>query len=205
MRKNILILFLFFLVSLLTAQSLTEVTITFQVNMELEIAAARFDPATDTLFIRTSFDNWSDNIILSPSVTDTNIYVGSGNFETFDGELFYYSSEYISENKTFIEYGYFYRYTITDTDITNGFVILPAHGFNDTGGITMITLNEAEIKFIVDMNNAIDLNGTPFSSIDNVVIAGLNPPLELPTWGWPDSDSNKVIFMFDDGTIVHFI
>jgi len=173
MKKEFLFLFAFFLANLLTAQSLSEITITFQVNMELEIAAARFVPATDTLFTRTSFDNWADVVIHSPSATDTNIYVGSGNFQTFEGDLFYYSSEYSSERDSSIGDSYFYKYTITDIDITNGFAIPPINGFNDTRGINMITLNEVEIKFIVDMNDAVDWVGTPFTSIENVVIAYL--------------------------------
>lgn len=61
-------------------------------------------------------------------------------------------------------------------------------------------MHETEIRFIVDMNNAVSENGIEFTSIDNVVITGANPPLAIPSWGWPDSDSNKVLFMSDDGT-----
>ena len=200
MRKHILFLFMFFSVTTLTAQSSTEIIITFQVDMELEIAAARFNPSTDTLFTRTSFDNWLDNVILSPSEADSNIYVGSGYFETFEDDLFYYKHGYTTANGTNWEGGDSRHYTMAAIDITNGFVNLGWEGFGMPGGIGGVNLHETEIRFIVDMNNAVDGFGLAFPSIDNVVIAGPSPQLVLPDWGWPDSDSNKVLFMFDDGT-----
>lgn len=44
------------------------------------------------------------------------------------------------------------------------------------------------------------LTGEQFGTINNVVLAGANPPLHWPDAGWPTSDSNLVYFMYDDGT-----
>ncbi|MCF6270694.1 MAG: hypothetical protein L3J41_13350, partial [Melioribacteraceae bacterium] len=66
-------------------RELSTIAISFQCNMELEIAAARFDPATDTLSARGSFNGWSDVTMLSPSATNPNIYEGAAKYETFDG------------------------------------------------------------------------------------------------------------------------
>jgi hypothetical protein len=72
--------------------------------------------------------------------------------------------------------------------------------FNDLT-ISTVTNYPVEVKFIVDMNGAVSsLTGQPFPSIDNVVIAGANAPLQWPVGGWPNEDSIRVLFMYDDGT-----
>lgn len=200
MKKQILFLFAIISVNILTAQSLTEIEITFQVNMELEIAAARFNPTSDTLFTHSSVNDWSDYILLTPSVADTNIYIGSTQFDTFEDETILYKFGYSTINDTRWEVGPSYYNIITSSDINSGFIILPIRGFGNYYGFPDVNMHEVEIRFIVDMNNSVDKNGVSFTTIDNVIITGSNPPLERPSSRWPDSDSNKVLFMFDDGT-----
>ncbi len=178
---------------------LTEITLSFQVDMELEIAAARFDPANDTLSARGSFNGWSDVTILSASATNPNIYEGAAQYETFAGDEIYYKYAYTSALGTNWEGGANFVHLIDSTDIANGFSVVPLRGYNQPCGGHDFIDHEFTIRFIVDMNGAVDANGVTFPSIDNVAIAGANPPLAWHGGGWPDDDPN-VIFLFDDGT-----
>ena len=44
------------------------VAITFACNMEFELVSGRFNSLTDTLFIRGSFNNWSDEWKMTPAL-----------------------------------------------------------------------------------------------------------------------------------------
>ncbi|MCF6268734.1 MAG: T9SS type A sorting domain-containing protein [Melioribacteraceae bacterium] len=183
-------------------RELSTIAISFQCNMELEIAAARFNPATDTLSARGSFNGWSDVTMLSPSATNPNIYEGAAQYETFDGDVIYYKFAYTTPSGTNWETNPpesdNYEHTVNATDISNGFTVVPLRGYNNATLETVVN-QESVIRFVVDMNGAKDANGVDFPSIDNVAIAGANPPLAWPGGGWPDDDPN-VIFLFDDGT-----
>ncbi len=186
-------------------RELKEIAVSFQVNMELEIAASRFDPANDTLSARGSFNGWSDATKLAPSVTDPNIYEGSAQYESFDGDVIYYKFAYTSAAGTNWETNpptssNNYEHTVTSTDISNAYTMVPLRGYNNST-LDNVVNQESVIRFEVDMNNAVDGNGVAFPSIDNVFLAGSNPPLVWPGGGWPDADSNLVIFLHDDGTM----
>ncbi len=182
----------------------TTISLSFQCNMELEIAAQRFNPATDTLSARGSFNGWSDVTKMTPSTTDPNTYEGVVNYDSFEDDVIFYKFAYTTASGTNWETNpptnsNNYEHTVTATDITNGYSIVPLRGYNNSTLETVV--NQASvIRFIVDMNGAVDGNGVAFSSIENVAIAGANPPLAWPDGGWPDADSTKVIFMVDDGT-----
>jgi len=184
-------------------KELTEIALSFQVNMELEIASARFDPDS-VLSARGSFNGWSDATLLSASATDPNVYEGSAQYETFEGDVVYFKYAYTSVNGTNWETNPptgsgNYELTITADDITNGYAIIPLRGYNNAT-LDDVVNQESVIRFEVDMNGAVDGNGLAFSSISNVFIAGGNPPLAWPGGGWPDTDESLVKFLFDDGT-----
>ncbi len=184
-------------------RELSTIAVSFQCNMELEIAAARFDPSTDTLSARGSFNGWSDVTMLSPSVTDPNIYEGSADYETFDGDEIYYKFAYTTATGVNWETNPptdsdNYEHAVTATDISNSYTLVPLRGFNNATLETVVN-QESVIRFVVDMNGAVDANGVAFPSLDNVAIAGANPPLGWPGGGWPDDDPN-VIYLVDDGT-----
>ena len=184
-------------------RELTEIALSFQVNMELEIASARFDPDS-VLSARGSFNGWSDATLLSASATDPNVYEGSAQYETFEGDVVYFKYAYTSVNGTNWETNPptgsgNYELTITADDITNGYAIIPLRGYNNAT-LDDVVNQESVIRFEVDMNGAVDGNGLAFSSISNVFIAGGNPPLAWPGGGWPDTDESLVKFLFDDGT-----
>ena len=55
------------------------VAVTFQVNMGVQASIGNFDRTAHTVEARGAFDNWGPGITLSPSETDTNIFVGTAN------------------------------------------------------------------------------------------------------------------------------
>lgn len=181
----------------------TEITIYFSVDMELEIAARRFD-TDSTVTARGSFNGWSDVTPLSPSLSNQYIYKGSAKYDTFEGDIIYYKYAYTSENGINWEINPptnsgNYEQIVTVDDITNLNMIVPVRGYNSIN-IFPPYLHETVIRFIVDMNGAVDTNGIVFPSIDNVFIVGGSPPLAWPSAGWPDSDSSIVIFLADNRT-----
>jgi len=55
------------------------VAVTFQVNMGAQASLGNFDRTAHTVEARGAFDNWGAGITLSPSETDTNIFLGTAN------------------------------------------------------------------------------------------------------------------------------
>lgn len=182
----------------------TEIAISFQVNMELEIAAQRFNPATDTLSARGSFNGWSDVTMLQASATDPNIYEGSAQYDSFAGDVIFYKYAYTSANGTNWETNPptgsgNYEQTVSADDITNLYTLIPLRGYNNAT-LDNVVNQGSVIRFEVDMTGAMNGSGVAFPSIDNVFLAGGNPPLAWPGGGWPDTDESLVIFLNDSGT-----
>jgi hypothetical protein len=65
--------------ALLVASTITTsaVPVTFQVNMEVQTIVGTFNPATHTVELHGSFDNWGTGITLAQSASDTNVYTGT--------------------------------------------------------------------------------------------------------------------------------
>ncbi len=174
------------------------ISVTFQCNMEFEKVSGRFDPANDTLTARGDFNGWSGNDIMEPGL-DPNIYEFTYTDTLGVGESVNYKYAYISSGTTNWESGDNRVLTISQQDYHNGFASV-LRTFNDLT-IQTITNAPCTIKFVTYMEGAINANtGTQFPSIDNVVLAGANPPLHWPAAGWPNADSTLVYFMYDDGT-----
>ncbi len=183
-------------------------TVLFVCDMSVQIDNGAFNPETDSLFVRGSFQtdagdtaNWQGNMFRLAEDKH-----GSGKSIQSDENGSIYSAQVSlpadSAGKTY-EYKFVMNETLETVD-SRTFVLespltwtTPVRFNDDNGG----GVNQASvIRFIVDMNGAVDGNGTAFSSIENVVIAGANTPLAWPDGGWPDADSTKVFFMSDDGT-----
>ncbi len=171
----------------------------FTCNMELEIVAGRFNPVTDVLSARGSFNGWSsDATLMTPSVGDPNIYEGVANFAVFPDDVINYKYAYVTTTGTNWENGDNYTYTITNTDIINGWANL-GHSFNNAD-LSTVTHQPTIIKFVVYMTGAINaITEQPFPVIENVGICGNANPLTWPDGGWPNADSSKVIFLNDSG------
>jgi hypothetical protein len=174
------------------------IEVTFQCNMEFEKVSGRFNPSTDTLTVRGDFNGWGSSDIMQPGL-DPNIYEFTYTDTLGVGENVNYKYAYMGTVGTTWESGDNRLVTISQSDYDNGFVVA-YRTFND---LTLATITNAActIKFVTYMEGAINaLTGSPFGTIDNVVLAGANPPLRWPNAGWPTSDSNLVFFMYDDGT-----
>ena len=176
------------------------VTLTFSANMEFEIASGRFSTARpDTLSVRGSFNGWSGSDIMSPSVSDPYYYEKEVVYQPTLGEEIAYKFAYINATGTTWEGDPNKIYTVTQDDISSGSAFIE-RTFNDLT-LDNVTNNEVTIKFVVNMDSAkISQTGVPFSSIENVFIAGANAPLQWPTGGWPNTDSATIHFLYNDGT-----
>lgn len=175
------------------------IAITFSCNMEFERVSGRFNPATDTLSARGSFNGWVNTDILAVSTTDPNIYEVTITDTLGVGETVNYKYAYQGPGGTTWENDPNKTYTITQLDYDLG-LAFTQRTFNDLT-IQSVTNYPCSVKFVVDMNGAVSsLTGQPFPSIDRVCLAGANAPLKWPGGGWPNADSTLVHFMYDDGT-----
>jgi hypothetical protein len=176
-----------------------EIQIQFTADMEFEIVSGRFNPAEDTVSARGSFNGWSNTDIMEVNPLNPNQYRVTIPYTTGVGEVLQYKFAYQGPRGTTWENDPNKTYEITQLDYDLG-LAFTSRTFNDLT-ITTVTNYEVDIKFVVDMNGAVSaITGQPFTSIDNVVLAGANAPLQWPVGGWPDEDSTRVFFMFDDGT-----
>ncbi|MBU0561533.1 MAG: T9SS type A sorting domain-containing protein [Bacteroidetes bacterium] len=173
------------------------ISTTFICDMEFEIVGERFNAATDTLSLRGINGVWDGSKVMTPSVSDPNLYEYNLNIDAKAGDKILYKFAYVTASGTNWEGGSDKEYFYTEDDITNQYAVVERR-YNDA---TYETVNNqpTTIKFVVDMNGAKDGNGVAFPSIDNVFIAGANPPLIWPDGGWPDGDIAKVKFLKDDG------
>lgn len=175
------------------------VVVTFSVNMEFEIASGRFNPATDTVTVRGSFNGWSGTDVMAVSAGDPNFYEFTKEYNVSLGETWNYKYAYITSGGVIWEGDPNKTYTFTQDDISGGSAFTE-RVFNDLTPDNMLN-NDVTVTFEVDMNGAINgYTGQPFPSIINVFIAGAAPPLKWPGGGWPDTDQDKVYFLKDDGT-----
>lgn len=177
----------------------TNVAVTFKCDMKYEILSGRFDSANDELFVRGSFNEWSDIDQMFPSLSDQYIYELILNKKFNEGDTFLYKFAFNYTGGTNWEQLNDRTYTITAEDISRGYVEI-FRTYNDLTESDLLK-QPATIKFICDMNNAVNyLTGIAFTEIQNVFIAGAVMPLSWPTGGWPDSDRDLIHFMHDDGT-----
>jgi hypothetical protein len=176
-----------------------EIAVTFSCNMEFEIVSGRFNPATDTLSVRGSFNGWSSSDILTPSSSDPNFYQKTVNYVASLEEVLNYKYAYINSVGVAWEGDPNKTYTISQADFDAG-AAYAERTFNDLT-LESVTNNIVTIKFVVNINNAVSsVTGQPFPSIDRIAVGGANAPLQWPTGGWPDADSAAVKFLYNDGT-----
>lgn len=177
---------------------LTPVNFTFKCNMEFEIFSGRFNPATDTLSVRGSFNGWSNTWVMAPG-GDPNVYEVTNSYNTFAGEVLNYKFAYITGSGTNWESGSDRQYTVTAANITSGSALIE-RTFNDLT-LANVTNQPCTIKFTVNMTGAISaINLQPLAPVTDVRLCGANPPLKWPAGGWPNEDSVLTIKMYDDGT-----
>jgi len=185
--------------SVVAAAGAKNISVTFSCNMEFEIVSGRFKTATDTLTARGTFNGWSGNTYMLPSVSDPNYYEVTYDYLGNVGDSIEYKFAYISAGVVGWEGGDNRKYGITQDDYDNESAYIE-RTFDDLT-LDNVTNNQVTIKFIVNMDSAkITQTGVPFSSIENVVITGAVAPLKWPSGGWPNADSTSVHYLYNDGT-----
>lgn len=177
-----------------------DVLVAFNVNMEFEKIAGRFEPSSDTVWVRGAFNGWAGTHPMTPSVTDPNIYEGQADLFLFEGDTIHYKFAYGTSNDITWENDFTqntggHRLIGITTDILNAGFVLDEGVFNEIS-LDDVTNYESSVVFSVDMNNAVDLNGNSFSAIENVFVCGGTYPLG---WGWEQNQYDNAIFMNDNG------
>ena len=184
--------------SVVAAAGAKNISVTFSCNMEFEIVSGRFKTATDTLTARGTFNGWSGNTYLLPSVSDPNYYEVTYDYLGNVGDSIEYKFAYISAGVVGWEGGDNRKYGITQDDYDNESAYIE-RTFDDLT-LDNVTNNQVTIKFIVNMDSAKITEQMTFSSIENVVITGAVAPLKWPSGGWPNADSTSVHYLYNDGT-----
>ncbi|MEE4312427.1 MAG: cohesin domain-containing protein, partial [candidate division KSB1 bacterium] len=173
------------------------VDVTFACDMVFERLSGRFDPSTDVLNVRGSFNGWSGDMMI-PSAQNSNLYIKTIPINVNAGDQIDYKYAYDMATSTVWENDPNKTYTFTQADIDAGEVYI-RRAFNNVDS-SNVTLQESVVKFTVDMNDAKDVNDQPFPSIDNVVLVGGTAPLQWPSETWPDGDESRVIHLNDSGS-----
>lgn len=170
--------------------------VSFSCNMELERLSGRFDPALDTLSVNGSFNGWASKVDIMTPGSNPDIYEKEVMIDVQAGTVLAFKYWYTPNQWESVPNR---EYTITQADITNGFAIASEASYNN-GTLSTVINQACTIKLTCNTNGAKDPNGVPFSSVDNVIVAGSSAPLSWPSGGWPTSDSGLVIKLYDNGT-----
>lgn len=174
-----------------------DITIKFQCNMEYEIGSGRFNPPQDTLSVNGSFNGWSSKKdVLKASTLNPNLYtitkvIKAGKGDKFEYKFWYEPGTWESVDNRVLE--------ITEAIYNAGKYDVPVVYFNN-GSLTTMTANPVDVKLTVNTNGAKAANGYAFQNVQTVHVAGSAKPLSWPGGGWPTSDANLMIPLYDDGT-----
>ncbi len=153
-------------------------TITFQVNMALEQALGRFDPAIDGVFARGSFNGWGTfGPLTNNPAGDTNIFIGVVTVENWPiGACVNY--KYWNNNATAPNGGYESgsdrQFNLTASDY-----VLPVRAFNDADICDVIEATNL-VTFSINMAGAIGTDNTVYDGTQNVYLNGDF----AGWWGW---------------------
>jgi len=202
----------FFVVVILFCTSLPEVfprtsahvknktiQITFSVNLKLQRLAGILNPATDSVSVRGTFNDWQ-NSWMHPSTDSSDVYTTTIGVDAAVGDTIGFK---FFIRPTTWEYDYYYphylnRYIAVTPEIyDSGFVDYYASTFNRWANVLN---SDCTVLFICNTNGAKIKGmpeGTPFKTLH---IFGHNSPLKWPQSTWPNSDSTLGIQMYDDGT-----
>ncbi|MCK9424407.1 MAG: T9SS type A sorting domain-containing protein [Ignavibacteriaceae bacterium] len=177
------------------------IQVTFSVNMEFERLFGYFNPLTDTLSVRGSFNGWGKTVMTElPDSAD--IYrVTTPAVVSVDEKinfLFFYSpGTWERDNLD----GNFERFFIVTQEVFNsGSFAYDAIGFNIASPDPPYFLQDPLIVFKCNTNGGKIINAPDGTEFKTIHIAGSNYPMRWPGGGWPNSDMNKVMQLFDDGT-----
>jgi len=179
------------------------IQVTFSVNMELERLAGLFNPMTDTLSVRGSFNSWRQTI-MAPTSDNTDIYkvvepVISEVGEKISFKFFYTPGTWEVDNLTDNTQNDRY-FIVSQTIFDSGSTSYYATGFNVGPPEPPHFFQDPTIVFKCNTNGASIINAPLGTEFKTIYIAGANAPMLWPSSGWPEFDLPKVIQLFDDGT-----
>lgn len=175
-----------------------DLSVTYNVDMELEILKGGFDPATDTVEVRGEYFGWGSE---APDMQQSPI---NPNWWTWT------ETQRATVGDNLPPYKFFYTPgnweggdnrvpTVTQEDYDLGYKEI-TRAFNDAS-IEDVVLQPVNILFTVDTDSAFSAAGGGYFPVVNTVhITGATAPLSWPSVGWPDGEIDRMIPMFDDGT-----
>lgn len=173
------------------------IQVKFTVNMEYELGSGRFNPPDDSVSVNGSFNGWAakkDVLIknsLNPNLYSKTISITAAPGDKIEYKFWYEPGTWEGiDNRT---------YTFTQADYTSASVTLPTVYFNNAS-LTTLTANPVNVKLTCNTNGAKAANGYTFQNVQTVHVAGSSKPLAWPGGGWPTSDANLMIQLYDDGT-----
>ncbi|MCK9424408.1 MAG: T9SS type A sorting domain-containing protein [Ignavibacteriaceae bacterium] len=176
--------------------------VTFSVNMELERLQGLFNPSTDTVFVRGSFNSWGKTSMPAaqtrPDFFETTTDIILQEEERVNFKFFYSPNSWEENNLTDSTQNDRY-FILSKSNWDQGEVALDAIGFNN-GSLETVLNQDAHITFTCNTNGAPILNVSQGTEFTTVHVAGEYSPLRWPDSGWPDADSTKMIQLYDDGT-----
>jgi len=177
--------------------SLKTILVNFSIAMELERLMGLFNPATDSVSVRGSFNNWQNTWMHSslnnPDVFTTTVALDVALGDTISFKFFFTPINWENDD----DYPYPYRFIlISQENYDSGFVDYSTvfnWWYKPLG-------NDCTVLFTCNTNRAA-IKGMPEGTVFKTLhLFGNNPPMNWPKSGWLDSDSTLGIKMYDDGT-----
>ena len=177
--------------------------VTFSVNMKTEKKSPTFfNPLVDSVSVRGSFNGWGKTR-MTPLADSTDIYRVVVPIEVeFDEKIsfkFFYSPgtwevNNLTDNTQNDRY-----FIVNQAVFDSGSFSFASYFNNDTLRLPDL-LQDSHITFTCNTNGTSIINAPMGTEFKTIHIAGSTAPLMWPNSGWPDSDINKVIQLYDDGT-----
>jgi hypothetical protein len=164
-------------------------TVVLSVDMTLQVAMGLFDPNSDTVECRGSFNGWGSTFVLTnnPAAVNTNLYVGV--VTLVNSPRTSYEYKFWDSNGNAGNSGW---EAPTSTGggnrtfsllATNGTLTLPPVPFNDLSSVTDFLTEDTLVTFTLNMTNAITTATNYFDpQANNVYVNGD----WVPWWAWGD-------------------
>jgi len=174
-----------------------DIKVTFKCNMEYEIGSGRFNPPDDSISVNGSFNGWSSKKdVLDPDFLNTNLYIKEVIIKAVPTDKIEYKFWYEPGTWESVDNR---KYEFTQEDYDRGEVELQEVYFNN-GSLETMTAGPVAVKLTVYTKDAVAANGTKFTNVNTVHVAGSAKPLSWPGGGWPTTDAALMIPLYNDGT-----
>ncbi|MGB2868706.1 MAG: LamG-like jellyroll fold domain-containing protein [Bacteroidota bacterium] len=175
--------------------------LTFQADLGTLVAAG-FNPATDSVVVNGSFNNWNSAVRMTPTDifnvyrTTVTLTESPGNIVQFKFRAFptwKFEEDGWEADQPTTSRNREYAFTGSDTTFAP---------LTPEIALKVFITNDVAVTFHVNMNGATEkYTNHPISGLTAVYLAGSNRPLKWPVQ-WTFADSSYVT-MFDDGDVAH--